>query len=63
MITPVYDPDNSGVTDDPRLPYYAKVAGYTNIYTKAHLKWGGSYGRKFTQSLPREHMHLDDIVK
>ena len=61
LLTPVCDPSKSGIVDDPRVPYYTKVAEYTNIYAMAHLKWGGSYTRKFTPSLPEEHVHLDGM--
>ena len=38
------------------------MSEYTNLYAIAHLKWDGSYGRKFTLSIPEEHGHLDGII-
>ena len=31
ILTPVCDPSKSGITDDPRLPYYTKVSEYYRL--------------------------------
>ena len=62
LLTPVCEPSRSGIKDDPRLPYYTQVSEYTNLYAIAHLKWDGSYGRKFTSSIPKEYVHPDGII-
>ena len=63
LLTLVCDPAKSGIKYDLRLSYYTKVAEYANIYAMPHLKWGGNYDRKFTPSLPKEHVHLNVIVR
>ena len=62
LLLPVCDPAKSNIADDPRLPYYTSVANFTNLYALGKLEWNGSYGRKFSPSIPEEHVHLDGIV-
>jgi len=65
-ILPIHNIDNSkvlSVANDPRKPFYANVARWSNLYACDELGiLGGGYGHKFKATTPMECLQWDGSV-
>ena len=61
LLLPLCDPAKSGIENDPRLPYYSKVALWTQLYA-TNLGLGGSYGHHFKSVLIPELIRYDGCI-
>ena len=55
------DPTKSGISGDPRLPFYSHVEKWSNKYATS-LGCGGSYGHSFLSATIPELVHFDSVV-
>jgi hypothetical protein len=61
LLFPVCGPAQSGITNDPRLPFYSKVEGWSQKYA-ASIGIGGSYGHESKPVLASDLLHFDMAV-
>ena len=61
LLFPICDPEKSGIENDPRLPFYSKVEGWTQQYA-LDLDMFGSYGHDFKPIMSKELLHFDMVV-
>ena len=50
------------VKDDPRKPFYAPVAKYTNLYAVGELELGSGYGHRCEPTNPAELVQWDGVL-
>ena len=62
LLLPIAHPAESGVKDDPRLPYYDIVARNTNLYAIGVKDRGGTRGHSFRPVISEELLVWDGIV-
>lgn len=61
LIFPLCNPNASGITSDPRLPFYSEIEKISNVYTY-DIGLGGSYGHSFKTVSIEELFRWDGIV-
>jgi hypothetical protein len=61
LLLPICDPAKSGIENDPRLPYYSKVAKWTQVYA-TNLGLGGSYGHHYKSVMIPELIRYDGCL-
>ena len=62
LLLPIAHPAESGIKDDPRLPYYNIVARNTNLYAIGVKDRGGTRGHSFRPVISEELLVWDGIV-
>ena len=61
LILPICDTKKSGIANDGRLSYYAKVEEWSNLYA-FQIGLGGSYGHEFRNVTLKEIVHHDGCI-
>ena len=61
LILPICDTARSGIPNDKRLPYYAKVEEWSNLYA-FQIGLGGSYGHEFRNVTLKEIVQHDACI-
>ena len=61
LILPICDTARSGIRNDKRLPYYAKVEKWSNLYA-FQIGLGGSYGHEFKNLTLKEIVQHDGCI-
>ena len=57
LLLPIHDTKRTGIPDDPRMPFYHKVAKWSNSYASNDLDIGNGYGHSF------KNVTMDELVK
>jgi hypothetical protein len=61
LLFPICDPAKSGITNNPRMPFFSKVENWSQKYA-ATMGIGGSYGHEYKQVMATELLHFDMAV-
>jgi hypothetical protein len=61
LLLPMGDPKMSGITADPRKPFYSQVEKFSNLYA-IQIGLGGSYGHRFKNIVLNELVRFDGVV-
>ena len=61
LILPFCDPAQSGVEDDPRVPYFTEVERFTNI-SKLSTGKGATYGHQWKLTTSSELVHFYGVL-
>ena len=56
-LLPIHDIKRTGIENDPRMPFYHKVAKWSNSYASNELDIGNGYGHSF------KNVTIDEMVK
>ena len=62
LLLPICDPKKSGVTADPRLPFYSEVVNHSNLYACSLGLVGGQYSHAFKPIKVHELVHWDGVL-
>jgi hypothetical protein len=62
LLFPICNPAESGIPDNPRMPFYSNLEAWSQKYA-AHMGIGGSYGHDYKQVMATELLHFDMAVR
>ena len=61
LLLPIADPAMSGISEDPRMPYYSNVERWSRKYASS-IGCGGSYGHAFAEPFIEDFVRFDSVV-
>ena len=62
LLLPICNPKKSGISGDPRIPYYSDVVNHSNLYACSLGLVGGQYSHAFKAIKVQELVHWDGIL-
>ena len=62
LLCPIASPRDNGIDDDPRMPYYEKIAEWTDRYAVLFRGRGGSQGHTWFTTYAQENVRWDGII-
>lgn len=61
LLLPFCDPAQSGIADDPRMPFYTNVLRFSNLYSFHNNLGSGPYGHYFDPLTLEDIIHFDGV--